>query len=532
MPTWSPYQERIFREVSGGVDNLVVIARAGSGKTTTIVEAMQHVPRGASILYCCFGREDRKHLASVVPPGTQARTLNSVGYEAVRAAWGRSVKTDRDAGLDILGASLAVAYEDILQDGGRIDASGRLAKSDLSAARRLLSLAKNCLCSMPDEIAELADEHDVSGGNLECDELASVVSASLVASREPRPTINFDDQLWLPVVNGLPLPRYDFVFVDEVQDLNACQVELVKALCEGRMVAVGDDRQAIYDFRGASSTAVVDLMDGTDALCLPLPISYRCARRIVAEAQSIVPDIEAAPEAPEGDVQSCGIDRLYAEAAPGDFVLSRTNAKAAEVCLGLITRGRRAMMVGRDIGGSIRPLLEMCRAQTVRAMLDRLDEWKSKSIKRAVGRAVRLGRSSKSALRSIEDRAETLRAVANGAASMEDVERRIGWLSDGTEDRGGGPDEATSIACSTVHKAKGKEADRVWALHSTFWEGTGTVEEDNIWYVAVTRARTSLRIVEDPSEPHPARRTSSGPRVADPDDEENDGPDIGRRSVN
>ena len=43
---WSAYQLAIFREVAEGKGHTVVRARAGSGKTSTIMEAMKHVPAG------------------------------------------------------------------------------------------------------------------------------------------------------------------------------------------------------------------------------------------------------------------------------------------------------------------------------------------------------------------------------------------------------------------------------------------------------------------------------------------------------
>jgi superfamily I DNA/RNA helicase len=52
------------------------------------------------------------------------------------------------------------------------------------------------------------------------------------------------------------------------------------------------------------------------------------------------------------------------------------------------------------------------------------------------------------------------------------------------------------VVLSTVHKAKGLEWERVFMLKHTFgrWEGR---EEDNIMYVAITRSKSALMMVEE-----------------------------------
>src|SRR5262249_47785764 len=95
--------------------------------------------------------------------------------------------------------------------------------------------------------------------------------------------IDFDDMIWLPVVLRLSVWTYDRVFVDETQDLNAAQLELALRACraKGRILAIGDDKQAIYRFRGADSNAVERIIRRLSAKVLPLSVTYRCAQRIV-----------------------------------------------------------------------------------------------------------------------------------------------------------------------------------------------------------------------------------------------------------
>src|ERR1035437_2155016 len=82
---WSFQQMTIFDYFEHGAGHLVVRARAGTGKTTTIIEGVNRVPETA-ILVCAFN----KRIADVLNtrldnPHAAARTLHSVGYAAIRS---------------------------------------------------------------------------------------------------------------------------------------------------------------------------------------------------------------------------------------------------------------------------------------------------------------------------------------------------------------------------------------------------------------------------------------------------------------
>jgi superfamily I DNA/RNA helicase len=83
-----------------------------------------------------------------------------------------------------------------------------------------------------------------------------------------------------------------------------------------------------------------------------------------------------------------------------------------------------------------------------------------------------------------------LRAVAEDAEDGADLVNRIEWLFTDNEDK-----DASLILCSSVHKAKGLEADRVYILQDTLYLRGPSQEEDNIYYVAQTRAKGHLTMV-------------------------------------
>ncbi|WP_243454560.1 UvrD-helicase domain-containing protein [Desulfosporosinus fructosivorans] len=73
--------------------------------------------------------------------------------------------------------------------------------------------------------------------------------------------------------------------IDEAQDMDAHEFALVKALMEQnegmRVIAVGDDDQNIFEFRGASSKYMENLITGPDAVLVELVENYRSKRNLV-----------------------------------------------------------------------------------------------------------------------------------------------------------------------------------------------------------------------------------------------------------
>jgi hypothetical protein len=235
----------------------------------------------------------------------------------------------------------------------------------------------------------------------------------------------------------------------------------------------------IYQFRGAGENSMRDIIDALDAKVLPLSVTYRCARSIVAEANRQVPDLEAAPGAPEGTVEHADEARMVREAREGDFILSRINAPLVRLCLAFLREGRRANIQGRDVGAQLAALVRKAKASSVAATLMWVDEWAS-------AEADRLARKELDAS-GPTDKAETLRVIAEGASSVAEVIDRIDRLFRDDDDAG-------RITLSSTHKAKGLERERAWVLADTYLRRPG-VAEGNLFYVAVSRAKTALFLV-------------------------------------
>ena len=451
--------------------------------TTTIIEGVARVPDGQRIVVCAFNKSIERELSNRVPRNVQARTLHGLGFYMVKRAFGFDVDVDEHKGKKIAEGILIEAGKSFKTRSGETKAIGA------AKVAKLAGLAKNLL-TPPDDVHGLAevaidyDVHDAKVGSLSLAELVGFAGEVMDASAEDTSVIDFDDMIWFPYRHGLKSSYFDVVVVDERQDLNACQVDLVSRLVSrnGRTVAVGDNFQAIYGFRGAGTVTMPRMIRELEAKTLPLSISYRCPKSVADHVKRFVPHFEAAPDAVDGEVRQTNGNDLVDNAKPGDFVLSRTNAPLVSLCLELLANGVPASVAGRDIGRNLIKLVQGTETENVTKMNYYVRDWAD----REAARMIKLEREKKAA--DVRDRARAIVAISQGARSSSDVIRKIeGLFRDG--------DPKSVVVFSSTHKAKGLERDRVWMLEDTY-SPDGDQEERNLYYVAATRTRRELALVQ------------------------------------
>jgi DNA helicase-2/ATP-dependent DNA helicase PcrA len=471
MRNWSAKQIAVFEEVASGTGHTAIQARAGSGKTTTIVEALNYVPQGLSVLFVAFNKSIATELSTRAPKHVDVMTLHALGFRAVRAAFGK-VAVDGDKMKNIVrkiaGSSKVKIEWDVQMN-----------------AVKVASLAKGYLVDSASDLEDIIDRHQIMPPDHaeEFPRFIKLVQKALAASKADTKTVDFDDMVWFPIVHDLSMKTYDRVFIDETQDLNAAQVELALRSCEaptGRICAVGDDRQAIYGFRGAASDAFGALVTRLNAKVLPLSVTYRCAKAIVRVAQTMVPDLEAAPDAIEGIVRECSISQMIAQAQPGDFILSAVNAPLIGLCVGFLKEGRKANIQGRDVGAKLASMVKRSKAKTTDELVQWVENWCEEE-------CARLAKKDKDQDATV-DTATCLISLTESVKTVDEVLARIETLFADT-------DSKNLIILSSTHKAKGLERDRVFVLRDTYMKRP-TQEAQNLFYVAVTRARNELVFVK------------------------------------
>ena len=464
---WSAEQLAIFDYYRNGSGHLVVEAFAGTGKTTTIKEAFSHAPEGR-ILYAVFNKRNQKEAAQkITDQRVEVKTLHAVGFKIIKGWWSNA-KPDNSVEADRCMKAIGRDDKEMI---------GRLAKVVSFAKNTLLKASETSIANMVQGMAELnIDERDV---NTFAQLAVKVLEASRVKPRDG--LISFDDMVWLPVEMGWLRATYDLVTVDEAQDMNLPQLTMARGVCKGRMVVVGDSRQAIYGFRGAVQNGMGMMKLTLRAQTLNLTTTYRCPKSVVEEAAKIVPNYKAAPEAPQGLVSYVP---SADSAKPGDAILSRLNAPLMPLALSFLRRNIPARIEGRDIGRQLIGMIKSFKAKSVPDLISKISAWEAKQVARLDGT-----KFAEKKIEQVQDIAQTLQALALDAKSVTDVEQKINGLFEDTDES-----SKPAVTLSSVHKAKGLEWHRVFLLSSTFRQSKGG-EEANIYYVALTRSKSELFLV-------------------------------------
>jgi DNA helicase-2/ATP-dependent DNA helicase PcrA len=306
--------------------------------------------------------------------------------------------------------------------------------------------------------------------------------------------VDFDDLLYYAVKDGISLPKFEWVYLDEAQDTNAIQRAILRKLMKPhtRLVAVGDPCQAIYGFRGADSDSMDLLKAEFGCVEMPLTVTYRCAKAIVEFAQEWMPLIEAAPGAPDGAVTECGDEWGHAIFGDNDLVVCRTTRPLIALAYSLIKNRRRAHVMGREIGQGLRKLVEKMKAHGIDALLEKLAVFTTREVEKAVAA------DNQAKAEAIRDKSACVVCIAEG---LDENDRTIPALIRAideifSESTGG-------VTLATIHKSKGLEANRVFWLNSSkcpaAWarQEWQVDQEHNLCGVAATRAKTELVLIEE-----------------------------------
>lgn len=510
-----------------------VLAGAGTGKTRALTYRIGYGIASAEyspnrVLALTFttraAGELRSRLAELDASAAQVRTFHSAALAQLNFFWPQVAGGSAPKVLD--GKARTIA-----------DAAMRLRFTvDVATARDVAALIewrKVRMLGMADLARDFAEGGRQAPGRLSVEQTMALLEGYEQLNGE-RKQIDFEDVLLLtagmlidePQIADQVREQYRHFLVDEYQDVSPIQHELLQLwLGERRdLCVVGDASQTIYRFAGASANYLLDFADHYDgAEVITLDRNYRSSPQIVQRANDLMRGkpgaITLLPQQPESaeptrtafanDVaEADGVAREIAAAiaggvSPDDIaVLMRVNAQSAG-----LERALRDAGVGYRVRGGV-PFFD--RPEIRQALMQLRAEALSDTGTRPFFQIVNdvlwsLGWSTEApgTAGAVRDRWESL----NVLAELADAAPERTTLADFVEQLRTQADHGTepalgAVTLATIHSVKGLEWDHVWLIGAS--EGLLPIsyaktadaidEERRLCYVAITRARQSLRV--------------------------------------
>lgn len=451
--------------------NMLVEARAGAAKTTTIIKIAENHPK-AHGLALAFNAAIKDELKTRLPANFTAQTLNGCGFQAWQRYIGRKCEVDKDKCYRLFKAAIEARPANEIT----------LLWDNYSELRQCYSSAKTCAYlpgPLPSAYKPLTDAEtfyetvlSVNLSPVEREVLEEVLAASW--KETVRGIIDFDDMLLGPAVAAVTFPAYSLLLVDEAQDLSMINHVLLRKIAPQQLIAVGDPCQAIYGFRGADHTSMTTLGRLFAAETLYLTTSFRCSKAVCENARWRAPDMNSPEWARPGEVRSLSTWSL-SDIPDGAAVLCRNNAPLFRLAIKLLKAGRLPELKGRDVVKSVivkmkklgKPKLSRDKA------LEALDAWEVAEKRRQ--RDHKQVRDLVECIRIFLLNTDTLGAACDFATALSKQAGRISLL--------------------TGHGSKGLEFESVFFLDSDLID-IKAGQDANIRYVIETRAKNSLTYID------------------------------------
>ncbi|HEY0945406.1 MAG TPA: ATP-dependent helicase [Opitutaceae bacterium] len=332
-----------FAAVTAAPGPVLVLAGAGSGKTRTLTYRVAYLlsqgVKPGEILLLTFTNKAAKEMLHRVHDltGVEAQrfwggTFHSIGHRALRM-FGEAIKLPRN--FTILDAEES---ESLLKQ--TVEVEDKLFFKDKVNPRpgplfNVISLARNTQLA----IAETVERHFPQYGDIK--HRIPAFAAAYAAKKREQNVCDYDDLLehWLkllqtPEVASYFTHRFKHVLVDEYQDTNTIQAQIVDALAgHHRVMAVGDDAQCIYSWRGANFENIMSFPERHPGTVIHrIETNYRSTPEILAFANGV---LEAQPKgrhfdkelrAARGHAQKPFVVQVMDDREQAEFILKRLRA--------------------------------------------------------------------------------------------------------------------------------------------------------------------------------------------------------------
>jgi superfamily I DNA/RNA helicase len=454
--------------------SVLIDAKAGSGKTFAITDLIApNLPSGGFCL--AFNREIADTLQKRLPPHIRANTFHGLGLALLRDRF--PVKVDSRK-LHALAKDLKIKdpfpYIDLINH----------AKTAGLGLANLPPLTEQ-------NLAKLRDLYDIQF--TESDNVAFNTTIRLFKkSLQTIKTIDFGDMLYLPLhladKHKWKFDQYPYLLIDEAQDVSPLRLEMIKRLTS-TILAVGDPYQAIYGFAGAISGAMDDIATHFNAETYPLSISFRCPKEITSYASGMINSpIRSLPEAIDGAVKTIKERDFTFPTSPNQAVLCRTNKPLFVLALRMMRDGF-PFNFRSDMPAQLIRFVKRFKAKTLPELKTRIMGWFEEATER-----FDKGQMTKGAYALTREKHDTLLYLITQVDSPDTLITLLNEISLAPS--------TDAPTLSTIHKAKGLEWDFVYVIRPDLIPAPFATtpedlkQENNIHYVAVTRAKDTLIYVE------------------------------------
>jgi hypothetical protein len=450
-----------------------------SGKTHTLKELCNRTKEGTSCLFMAFNKSIAEELKTKLPTTVECNTFHSMGLRTLMKNFRFRMQLEENKCF-----SLCMELFDFRKKEYKEKMRYYFALQELWEKIRL------SLCEINERnVSALCIEYDLDYENSMINDLNKINErwrkdcAKIQDNKSFK--MDFPDMLWIPYnfVDEINFPKYQVVMADEGQDLFTLQKEILQRYIKprGRFVAVGDSKQLIYNFMGSDLDVFNSIKRMSNTICLPLSVTYRCAKKIVEKANEVFPGTECVPTAIEGVIRSGDIF----EAESGDFILCRNNYPLVATFIMLLEKGKKASIMGRDFGESL------CRLLDGQERLDDLYLLLDDKVSKLKGKGLsEIAITNNASYVTLKEKVSIIEILYKRfPGSFLALKQKIKNIFS---------DDKTGIILSTIHKSKGLEAKRVFFLNpelipSKFAKTPKALyAEDCLKFVAITRAKEEL----------------------------------------
>jgi superfamily I DNA/RNA helicase len=428
------------------------------------------VPKDAKIKYAAFNKHVEHDISAKAPSYVSVSTFHSWGLNNIKKAYPK-IKINQWKVHNLI-------------DNKSPDID-REVKNEIVKCISLLKA--NMVQPVQADIIKITIEFGLDIVENDCGFIRQIFYSSIEDFNE----IDFDDMVYYPAADIVSCKKFDYIFVDEAQDMNMAQYMLSKKslASNGRILLIGDPNQSIYAFRGAYRGIMDFMSQEMQAIKLPLTISYRAPLAIVNHVNAHYSHIkfEASETAKKGKIEWISLDQFHSLINQNDGVLCRTNAPLVEPCFSLIRRGIKATILGRDIGQGLIKLIEkrekLRKVYDLDTLLDQIEVYCNNETRKA------LKRKQETRMALLLDQLDTIYALSAECENIRDLKDKCKAVF--SDQKGG-------VIFSTIHKAKGLEWEKVFVLGPKGNHPMGDEEQEtNIRYVRDTRTLNELYFVED-----------------------------------